>query len=154
MYHAVFSSMSFRFVDCLNYNETQIILSKYQVRSHWFKFSSLFAFSEQKNDLNSSAFFTVYFDAFKPENTKIVPILVGYYNAADGLLTRGLNVESVRGETSDILLTYISDTLCAKELSGKLYASVLIIPTQTSVELYEKGGATFSETLYLNLADH
>ena len=49
-----------------------------------------------------------------------MPILVGYYSATDELLTRVLNVESVKGETSDILSTYIFDTLRANGLSGKV----------------------------------
>ena len=79
-------------------------------------FLVLFALSKLKNDLNSNEFLTVYFDVSKPKNTKIVPTLVGYCSATDRRLTRVLNVEAVKGETREILSTYILDTHNENEL--------------------------------------
>ena len=59
----------------------------------------------------------MYFDAPKPKNTKLVPILVGYYSATDGRLASVLNIEAITGETPDILSAYILDALHANWFS-------------------------------------
>ena len=83
----------------------QIPFSSTKCEAISLNFLAPFALSELKNNLDSSEFLSVYFDAPKSKNTKFVPIVVGYYSATDGRLTRVLNVEVVKEEIREILST-------------------------------------------------
>lgn len=73
-----------------------------------------------KNDLQSSNFVCVSFDASNHGHTKLMPVVVRYFKPTIGVKVKMLGMSSERGETSEIITTLIKNTTEEFQISDKL----------------------------------
>lgn len=126
-FHTIIHSQSFRSMDC-----TTKLLKKF----HNAKFSCARTKCEAiiksvfKNycdtilaeDLKNAKFVTILSDASNHNEIKLYPILVRYYNVTKGIQVKILNLESIEGETAEILSNRLYRVINENNLKSKVVA--------------------------------
>ncbi|XP_053967833.1 uncharacterized protein LOC128869326 [Anastrepha ludens] len=79
-------------------------------------------FSEVLKELEIAHFITILIDTSNRKDVKILPIMVRYFSFKSGVKTKLLQINSIPGETSDIILEYVSTAIQKYSLSEKVVA--------------------------------
>lgn len=70
-----------------------------------------FAMDQIIDELKAVNFATIMIDTSNHKNLKIVPILIRYFDPKTGVQIKVLEFTNLKGDTSDILSSYIMDIL-------------------------------------------
>lgn len=81
---------------------------------------SPFAMSEVRKDLEKVNYVTVYTDASNHTSTKLVPLMVRYFNYSNGVQVKVLDFQALLGETADIISSFVLKTLGDFNLESKV----------------------------------
>jgi len=81
-----------------------------------------FAMDQIIDELKAINFATVMIDTSNHKNLKIVHILIRYFNPKTGVQIKVLEFTNLKGETSDILSSYIMEILTKHKLAHKIIA--------------------------------
>ena len=124
-YHAVKHDYSFRSLDCTTELIQTTFCKKFRckrTKSEAIVSNILAPLSINwlKEDLEETKFITVMVDSSNHKTTKMVPIMIRFFNSKKGSLTRLLKVLSLKNETSAVLCDAIINTLNDYELTDKL----------------------------------
>uniref|UniRef100_H2ZTH8 BED-type domain-containing protein n=1 Tax=Latimeria chalumnae TaxID=7897 RepID=H2ZTH8_LATCH len=115
-YHTVNHGQSFKYMDCTS----KLIKKMYEP-----KFSSArtkteaivnsvlapMAEEELESDLSKATYISVAIDSSNHKHTKLVPVVVRYFNPDKGVQTKLLELNELPGETADTLAMYLTHTL-------------------------------------------
>lgn len=126
-YHCVYHNHSFRSADCTSKLVKKCFEEKYTcartkteaIVCNVLKYDCI---DSLKRDLSGTRFLTIFSDCSNHGSIKICPILVRYFLPLEGVKVKVLDVHEVKGETSDILVKCILDTIQANEIRAKVLA--------------------------------
>jgi len=74
------------------------------------------------DEIKAVNFATIMIDISNHKNLKIVPVVIRYFDTKTGVHIKVLEFTNLKGETSDILSSYIMDILTKHKLSHKIIA--------------------------------
>ena len=124
-YHTIYHGQSFRSLDCT----TQLLKVAHNPRFTCGRTKAQALVSnvflphfqkELRKDLSNAHFVTAFFDAFNHGATKLIPILIRYFNKDSGVCVKILDIEDVKGETSELLTDLLIRKLSEFEISQKI----------------------------------
>jgi len=81
-----------------------------------------FAMQQICKEIENINFATIMIDTSNHKNLKIVPILIRYFKPNSGIQIKVFEVINLKGETANILSTYIIESLKKHKLSDKIVA--------------------------------
>ena len=129
-YHTVKHNHSFRSMDCTTKLVQKLFDQKFpsaRTKTEAIVSNVLapLAIKEMKGPMEQAKFITVALDTSNRNAVKLASILVRYFLSSLGMKTKILDLQSIKGETSDILAEYIMSVVQAHQLQLKLWGFVV-----------------------------
>lgn len=126
-FHTIVHNHSFRSMDCTTtlikkLHEKKFSCARTKCESIILNVLAPFAMDQIIDELKAVNFATVMIDTSNHKNLKIVPILIRYFNPKTGVQIKVLEFTNLKGETSDILSSYIMEILTKHKLAHKIIA--------------------------------
>lgn len=124
-FHTVNHNQSFRSTDCTSKLIQKIFdpkLSCARTKSEAIIVNVLapHVLNELKGHLEKAKFVSIYIDASNHKALKLFPILVRYFDSVEGAQVKLLEIQSIPGETSDLICGYLLDVIKANKLTDKI----------------------------------
>ncbi|VVC35789.1 Hypothetical protein CINCED_3A001819 [Cinara cedri] len=115
-FHTIVHNHSFRSMDCTTalikmLHEKKFSCARTKCESIILNVLAPFAMDQIIDELKAVNFATVMIDTSNHTNLKIVPILIRYFNPKTGVQIKVLEFTNLKGETSDMLSSYIMKIL-------------------------------------------
>ncbi|KAL4131790.1 hypothetical protein QTP88_009047 [Uroleucon formosanum] len=126
-FHTIVHNHSFRSMDCTTtlikkLHERKFSCARTKCESIILNVLAPFAINQIIDELKAVNFATIMIDTSNHKNLKIVPILIRYFDPKTGVQIKVLEFTNLKGETSDILSSYIMEILTRHKLSHKIIA--------------------------------
>ncbi|XP_060835436.1 uncharacterized protein LOC132929545 [Rhopalosiphum padi] len=126
-FHTVIHNHSFRSMDCTSSLLKQMYNKKFtcartKAESIVLNVLAPFAMQQIYKEIENINFATIMIDTSNHKNLKIVPILIRYFKPNSGIQIKVFEVTNLKGETANILSTYIIESLKKHKLSDKIVA--------------------------------
>uniref|UniRef100_H3AJ28 HAT C-terminal dimerisation domain-containing protein n=1 Tax=Latimeria chalumnae TaxID=7897 RepID=H3AJ28_LATCH len=80
---------------------------------------------ELESDLSKATYISVAIDSSNHKHTKLVPVIMHYFNPDKGVQTKLMELNELPGETADTLATYLTHTLKKNKIDDKCIAQQL-----------------------------
>lgn len=126
-FHVVNHNQSFRSMDCM----TDIIQTLYEPKFSCRRTKTAaiiknvlgdYAAKLLKDDLSKAAFITIMTDSSNHKATKLFPVLVRYFDWNVGVGCKLLDLETLDGETSDMISEFLLNTVGKHSIKNKIIA--------------------------------
>ncbi|KAL4098108.1 hypothetical protein QTP88_022777 [Uroleucon formosanum] len=126
-FHTIVHNHSFRSMVCTTtlikkLHEKKFSCARTKCESIILNVLAPFAMNQIIDELKAVNFATIIIDTSNHKNLKIVPILIRYFDPKTGVQIKVLEFTNLKGETSDILSSYIMEILTKHKLSHKIIA--------------------------------
>ncbi|VVC27179.1 Hypothetical protein CINCED_3A013232, partial [Cinara cedri] len=110
-FHTIVHNHSFKSMDCTTALIKKFSCARTKCKSIILNVLAPFAMDQIIDELKAVNFATVMIGTSNHKNLKIVPILIRYFNPKTGVQIKVLEFTNLKGETSDMLSSYIMKIL-------------------------------------------
>lgn len=126
-FHTIIHNHSFRSMDCTNKLLKKFCDEKFSCARTKCESIVTSVFNEYckkmlSENLDSVSYISILSDASNHNEIKLYPILVRYFDSKNGIQIKILNLESIEGETSDILSNHLFRVMTDNNLNKKILA--------------------------------
>lgn len=126
-YHVVTHNQSFNSMDCFTTLTQQLFEPKFSCRRTKATAVTVdvlgkYAEALLKEDLEKAQFLTIMTDASNHRTEKMFPVLVRYFDVDKGICNKLLDFNTLKGETSDIIVKFLQAVIDENQLRDKIIA--------------------------------